>query len=48
MTKKPYETPELQFLGSVQELTAATSEPPNCSALASDFGTEDALCVIAR
>jgi hypothetical protein len=48
MEKKPYETPELQFLGSVEELTAATSEPPNCSALEGDFGTEDALCVIDR
>ena len=46
--KKPYQTPELQFLGSVQELTAGTSEPPNCSALEGDFGTEDALCVIDR
>ncbi len=46
MEKKIYETPQLQFLGSVEELTAATSPPTNCSALEGDFGTEDALCEI--
>ena len=47
MEKKVYDTPELQVLGSVQELTAATSPPTNCSAL-EDFATEDAICVIDR
>jgi hypothetical protein len=46
MEKKIYEPPQLQRLGSVQELTAGTSPPTNCSAFESDFGTEDAICEI--
>jgi hypothetical protein len=45
MDKKPYETPELQILGDMRELTALT-RPTECSALEGDFGTEDNLCEI--
>lgn len=45
MEKKIYETPQLQVLGSVRELTALTSPPTNCSAL-EDAATVDQLCEI--
>lgn len=41
MEKKTYETPQVQSLGTVQELTAATS-PPVCGSV-DDFA--DAICV---
>ncbi|HET6363110.1 MAG TPA: hypothetical protein VFH11_13800 [Gemmatimonadota bacterium] len=43
METKTYETPKVEYLGSVKELTAATSPPTNCSALPTDFAS-DALC----
>lgn len=43
--KKSYQSPEISCLGTVRELTALTSVPPNCSAL-EDFASEDALCEI--
>lgn len=46
MEKKTYETPQLHSLGSVQELTAATS-PPVCGS-ASDFTAVDEVCVIEQ
>ena len=39
MEKKTYETPQLEYLGSVRDLTALTSPPTNCSAL-EDFSTD--------
>jgi hypothetical protein len=44
MEKKPYETPQLHYLGSVQELTAATGGT-NGSAF-DDCATVDATCEI--
>jgi hypothetical protein len=47
MEKKTYETPQLQCLGSVQELTAFVIVPPtNCSAVGDDFSTVDSACEI--
>ena len=47
MEKKIYETPQLQVLGSVQELTALTACPPtNGSVVRDDFGTVDEICEI--
>lgn len=43
MEKQPYETPRLECLGSVRELTALTSDPCNGS-VQFDFST-DAVCV---
>jgi hypothetical protein len=45
MEKKPYETPQLSWLGSVQDLTAIVSPPTNCSAL-DDSSSGDAICEI--
>lgn len=45
MEKKTYETPQLQVLGSVRELTAQPDFATNCSAL-EDQGTQDNLCEI--
>jgi hypothetical protein len=44
MEKRLYETPQLNSLGSVQELTALVS-PPVCGS-AEDSTSEDRLCVI--
>ena len=44
MEKKSYETPVLQLLGSVLDLTAVSSPPTNCSAIEPDFSTQDAVC----
>lgn len=44
MEKQPYETPRLECLGSVRELTALTSIPCNGS-LETDFSS-DAICEI--
>ena len=44
--RKPYDTPHLDRLGSVQELTALVRPPSDCSALPSDQSTEDFLCDI--
>ncbi|HET6360550.1 MAG TPA: lasso RiPP family leader peptide-containing protein [Gemmatimonadota bacterium] len=47
MEKKIYETPQVLSLGSVRELTELVVRPPTeCSALESDFGTEDGICEI--
>ena len=47
MEKMSYETPQLLYLGSVRELTALVIRPPTeCSALETDFGTEDGICEI--
>jgi hypothetical protein len=46
MEKKNYEPPQLKVLGTVRELTELTSDPTNCSALPSDFSTEDGICEI--
>jgi hypothetical protein len=47
MEKKTYETPKLQYLGSVRALTALTVGPPtNCSAIGDDFSTVDGACEI--
>ena len=47
MEKKSYERPQLARLGSVDELTHGTSEPPTCSsAVGEDFSSQDALCEI--
>ena len=43
--RKPYETPQLDRLGSVQELTAVNGLPTECSLL-TDTSTEDNLCEI--
>jgi hypothetical protein len=45
MEKKIYETPQLNSLGSVQELTANTGPPSNGSGL-EDCGTVDGTCEI--
>ena len=42
--RKPYATPHLDRLGSVQELTAVNGRPTECSALPGDQSTEDFLC----
>jgi hypothetical protein len=44
MDKKTYETPQLECLGSVRELTQLVRPPTNCSALPTDFSSEDAFC----
>jgi hypothetical protein len=44
MEKKTYQTPQLECLGSVRELTQLVRPPTNCSALPTDFSSEDALC----
>jgi hypothetical protein len=44
MEKKPYETPQLHYLGSVQELTANTGPPVNGSA----DTCVDEVCVIEQ
>ena len=47
MEKKTFETPQLQYLGSVRELTALIVVPPtNCSAVGDDFSTVDSACEI--
>lgn len=46
MEKKLYQTPQLHCIGSVQELTAATS-PPVCGS-ADDFTSVDEVCVIEQ
>ncbi|HET6617372.1 MAG TPA: hypothetical protein VFH69_06145 [Gemmatimonadota bacterium] len=43
MEKKIYETPQLEFLGSVKALTSLVGPPTNCSVVA-DQSSEDALC----
>jgi hypothetical protein len=45
MEKKVYETPQVLFLGSVQELTALTCET-NCSVVCDDLSTADEGCEI--
>lgn len=43
MEKKVYETPQLLYLGSVQELTALTCDT-NCSVVCDDLSTVDQAC----